>query len=92
MHIGSHAVISQGAFICGATHDYTVPSFPLIAFRMSIGRYSWICARSVVAPGVAVEEGAVLGLASVATRSMKAWTVYAGQPAVEIKSRPNIAP
>jgi putative colanic acid biosynthesis acetyltransferase WcaF len=32
-------------------------------------------------------EGAVLGLGSVATRSLEAWTVYAGVPAIKVKER-----
>jgi putative colanic acid biosynthesis acetyltransferase WcaF len=36
---------------------------------------------------VNVGEGAVLGLGSVATRSLNAWTVYAGVPAVKVKDR-----
>jgi putative colanic acid biosynthesis acetyltransferase WcaF len=32
-------------------------------------------------------EGAVLGLGSVATRNLDAWTVYAGVPAVKVKER-----
>jgi putative colanic acid biosynthesis acetyltransferase WcaF len=84
---GSHAILSQGAYICGATHDYDDPAFPLLAFAMSFGSYSWICARASVAPGVNVGEGAVLGLASVATRDLDPWTVYAGAPAVKVKQR-----
>ena len=89
---GSHAILSQGAYICGATHDYANPAFPLIAFQMSIGPYAWICARASVAPGVDVGEGAVLGLGSVATRNLEPWTVYAGSPAVKIKVRPRTQP
>jgi putative colanic acid biosynthesis acetyltransferase WcaF len=84
---GSHAILSQDAYVCGATHDYEDPTFPLIAFAMSFGAYSWVCARASVAPGVNLEEGAVLGLGSVATRNLEAWTVYAGVPAVKIKAR-----
>jgi putative colanic acid biosynthesis acetyltransferase WcaF len=54
---------------------------------MNIGAYAWVCARACVAPGVNVSEGAVLGLGSVATRSLEAWTVYAGVPAVKVKDR-----
>jgi putative colanic acid biosynthesis acetyltransferase WcaF len=36
---------------------------------------------------VNVGEGAVLGLGSVATRTLEAWTVYAGAPAVKVKER-----
>lgn len=89
---GSHAILSQGAYICGATHDYNDPAFPLMAFQMSIGKYAWICARASVAPGVNVGEGAVLGLGSVATRDLEPWTVYAGSPAVKIKDRQRTQP
>ncbi len=85
--MGSHAILSQHAFLCGATHDYDDPNFPLIAFAMSIGSYAWVCARASVAPGVNLGNGAVLGLGSVATRDLKPWTIYAGVPAVEIKAR-----
>lgn len=85
--LGSHVIVSQGAYLCGATHDYNDPAFPLIHFPMRLGAYSWICARASVAPRVNVGEGAVLGLASVATRDLAPWTVYAGQPAVAVKQR-----
>jgi putative colanic acid biosynthesis acetyltransferase WcaF len=84
---GSHAILSQEAYVCGATHDYDDPGFPLIAFAMSFGPYAWICARASVAPGVNVGEGAVLGLGSVATRNLEPWTIYAGVPAVKVKER-----
>jgi putative colanic acid biosynthesis acetyltransferase WcaF len=85
--LGSHAIVSQQAYICGATHDYNDPAFPLISFPMSVGAYSWVCARASVCPGVNVGEGAVLGLASVATRDLEPWTVYAGAPAQLLKRR-----
>ena len=84
---GSHSILSQAAYICGATHDYDDPAFPLIAFNMNIGAYAWICARASVAPGVNVGDGAVLGLGSVATRDLEHWTVYAGVPAIAVKPR-----
>ena len=85
--MGSHAIVSQQAYICGATHDYNDPAFPLISFPMSLGASSWVCARASVSPGVSVGEGAVLGLGSVATRDLEPWTVYAGVPAQRVKQR-----
>jgi putative colanic acid biosynthesis acetyltransferase WcaF len=84
---GSHAILSQEAYVCGATHDYDDARFPLIAFTMHIGPYAWVCARASVAPGVNLGEGAVLGLGSVATRNLDAWGVYAGVPALKVKER-----
>jgi putative colanic acid biosynthesis acetyltransferase WcaF len=85
--LGSHAILSQQSYLCGATHDYDHPDFPLIAFAMHIGAYSWICARASVAPGANVGEGAVLGMGSVAARDLEPWTVYTGVPAVKVKER-----
>ncbi len=88
---GSHAILSQDAYVCGATHDYNDPAFPLLAYRMSFGAYAWICARASVAPGVNVGEGAVLGMGSVATRDLEPWSVYAGVPAAKVKERARTA-
>jgi putative colanic acid biosynthesis acetyltransferase WcaF len=83
----SHCIISQQAYVCGATHDYNHPDFPMLSYEMRLGAYSWICARASVSPGVNVGEGAVLGLGSVAYNDLEPWTVYAGVPAVKIKLR-----
>jgi len=90
IRIGSHAILSQNSYLCGATHDFDDPAFPLLAYTMEVGPYAWICARACVAPGVNVSEGAVLGLASVATRNLESWSVYAGAPAVKVKERQRI--
>ena len=87
MHFGSHAIVSQDAFVCGATHDYNSAAFPLLAYEMHFGARSWVCARAMVAPGVSLGEGAVLGLGSVATRTLPPWTVWAGSPATHVRDR-----
>lgn len=87
LYFGSHAILSQGALICGGTHDMNDPAYPLLAYSASFGSYSWVCARAVVSPGVNVGNGAVLGLGSVATRDLEPWSVYGGVPAQKIKDR-----
>lgn len=87
IYLESHCIVSQQAYLCGATHDYNHPDFPMISYSMRLGAYSWICARASVSPGVNVGEGAVLGLGSVATVDMEPWTVYSGVPAVKVKAR-----
>lgn len=87
IYLGSHCILSQEAYLCGATHGYNHPDFPMISYSMRLGAYSWICARASVSPGVNVGAGAVLGLGSVATRDLEPWTVYSGVPAVEVKKR-----
>jgi len=87
IRLGSHVILSQGAYLCGATHDYDDPRFPLLAYAMDFGSYAWVCARASVGPGVSMGEGAVLGLGSVATRDLEPWGIYAGVPAVKVKER-----
>jgi putative colanic acid biosynthesis acetyltransferase WcaF len=87
IYLESHCIVSQQAFLCGATHDYNDPEFPMISYGMRLGAYSWICARASVSPGVNVGEGAVLGLGSVAYGDLEPWTVYSGVPAVKAKVR-----
>lgn len=87
IQLDSHVILSQDCFLCGASHDYDDPDFPLVSFRMRLQAHAWVCARACVAPGVNLGEGAVLGLQSVATHDLEAWTVYAGSPAVKIKLR-----
>jgi putative colanic acid biosynthesis acetyltransferase WcaF len=89
IEIGSHAIISQGAYLCGASHDFRSPAFTMISQPIIIGRYAWICARSTVQMGVTVGDGAVLALGAVATRNLEAWTVHGGVPAQPISRRPN---
>lgn len=85
--LGSHSTISQQAYLCGATHDYDDPAFPMISAPITLGPYSWVCARSTVQMGVTIAEGAVLGLGAIATKDLEPWSVYAGIPARKVKER-----
>jgi putative colanic acid biosynthesis acetyltransferase WcaF len=83
----SHAIVSQGAYLCGASHDIQDQAFPMISQPIVVERYAWLCARSTVQMGVTVGEGAVLALGGVATRNLEPWTVYGGIPARRTGSR-----
>lgn len=91
LFMGSHAIVSQGAYICGATHLYNEISFKLVSFPIRLGPYSWICARAAVHPGVNVGEGAILALGSVATKDLEPFGIYAGVPARKVKERSRAA-
>lgn len=90
IYLESHCIVSQQAFLCGASHDYNDPNFPMISYGMRLGAYSWICARASVSPGVNIGEGAVLALGSVAYQDLEPWTVYSGVPAVKVKKRERV--
>jgi putative colanic acid biosynthesis acetyltransferase WcaF len=85
--IGYRAVISQDAYICTGTHDYTLKGQPLITFPIIIEDYVWVAAGVFVNPGVTIEEGAVIGARSVVTKNMPSWMICAGHPCKPIKER-----
>jgi putative colanic acid biosynthesis acetyltransferase WcaF len=87
VRIGAHCCISQGAYLCTGSHNWSDPGFSLIVRPIDIQDGAWIAARAMVAPGVTVGEGAVLGMGSVATRDLEPWTVYSGVPAVAVRRR-----
>jgi putative colanic acid biosynthesis acetyltransferase WcaF len=86
--LGSHATISQEAYLCGASHDYRKPDFPLISAPIHVGAYAWVCARATVQMGVHVGEGAILATGGVATKNIGPWTIAGGVPAKQIGTRP----
>lgn len=87
MRIGDHTIVSQDAYLCGGTHDYTDAGYPLIRKEIDVGPYVWIGAGAFIGPGIAIGEGAVVGARAVVTRDVPPWTVVAGNPAREIKKR-----
>lgn len=86
--LGRHAVVSQGASLCGGTHSIDDEVFQLVIRPIKLADDAWIAAEAFVGPGVTIGEGAVLGARGVAFKDLAAWTVYAGNPAVALKTRP----
>jgi putative colanic acid biosynthesis acetyltransferase WcaF len=85
--IGASTTISQYTYLCGATHDFDDPQFPLVPMDITIGERVWVAADCFVGPGVTINDGAVLGARSSAFKDLDAWTVYAGSPARELRKR-----
>lgn len=85
--IGAHACVSQGAYLCTGSHDWSLESFDLIVRPIEVGAHAWVGAQSVLTPGTVMGEGAVLTAASIGKGTLAAWTVYAGHPARSVRER-----
>ena len=85
--IGTKVAISQGAYICTASHDITTHSNPLITAPIKIESYSWIAADAFVGMGVTIGEGAVVGARAAVFKDVEPWTIVGGNPAKFIKKR-----
>ncbi len=85
--IGNNAIISQGSFICTASHDISHSCHRLITAPIAIGDYAWVAADAFIGMGVSLGEGAVVGARSAVFKDVSAWTVVGGNPAQYLKDR-----
>lgn len=85
--LGEDSVVSQEAYLCGASHDYTQAAFPLISAPIRIGSRSWVAARVIVLMGVSIGNDCVIGAGSIVTKDMPSMAVCAGNPCRVIKRR-----
>ncbi|MDE5889795.1 MAG: putative colanic acid biosynthesis acetyltransferase [Bacteroidales bacterium] len=87
IHIGSQATISQGAYLCTASHDITDPKNRLLTKPIVIEEQAWVGADAFVGMGVTVGEGAVVGARAAVFKDVEPWNVVGGNPAKFIKKR-----
>lgn len=87
IHIGAQTTVSQGAYLCTASHDITDPKNRLITKPIVIENQAWVGAGAFVGMGVTIHEGAVVGARAAVFKDVEPWTVVGGNPAKEIKKR-----
>ncbi len=87
VHIGANTTVSQGAYLCTASHDITNPLNPLISAPIIIEDQAWVAADAFVGMGVTVGQGAVVGARAVVFKDVEPWIVVGGNPAKFIKKR-----
>ena len=78
--IGHHTVVSQHVHLCAGSHDYTIPSLPLLRPEIHIGAGVWIAADAFIGPGVTVGDNCVVGARAVVTKDIPPGVVAAGNP------------
>jgi len=79
--LGGRAVVSQGAYLCTASHDHRRADFPMISAPIRLGDRAWVAARAIVLPGLTIGAGAVAGAGSVVTHDIPDGCTAAGNPA-----------
>ncbi len=88
IRIGNQTTVSQRAWLCAGTHDYTRFELPLIRPCIVVGDGVWICAGAFIGPGVTVGHNAIVGACAVVTRDVPEASIVAGNPAKVVKPRP----
>jgi putative colanic acid biosynthesis acetyltransferase WcaF len=89
--VGRRCVISQEAYLCGGTHNFERPGFPLETAPIVLGDHVWVAARAFVHPGVTLGAGCVVGACAVVLKDLPAWTVCGGFPAQPLRPRTNFS-
>jgi len=69
VQIASNVCISQRAFLCTGSHDFSKESFDLVTSSITIEEKCWVCAQAFVGPGVHLEAGTVVKAGSVVGKS-----------------------
>lgn len=85
--LGNKVTISQYAYLCAASHDFTKPEHPLITKPIIVEDYAWVAAGAFVAMGVTIGEGAIAGARSCVFKDIEPWNIVGGNPAKVIKKR-----
>lgn len=79
--IGSNCSVSQQAYLCTGSHEFSVEDFSLITEPITIEDECWIASRCFVAPGVTVGRKSLCAAMSVVTKDVPSNSKVAGNPA-----------
>ncbi len=83
--IGSNVCVSQQAYLCTGSHDFSKDTFDLITKPIRIGDGSWLAARVFVAPGVTVGNHALAAAGAIVIDDVPDNQMVGGNPAQAIK-------
>jgi putative colanic acid biosynthesis acetyltransferase WcaF len=87
IHIGANVVVSQGSYLCAASHDMESPAFEIYDKPIFVEDEVWIAADVFVSPGVRIGQGAVVGARSTVFHDLPPMMVCFGNPAKPIRPR-----
>jgi putative colanic acid biosynthesis acetyltransferase WcaF len=87
VELGIEATVSEGSFLCTASHAIHEPDFALTGAPIRLGCGVVIFAEAFIGPGVTVAEGAVVGARGVVFRDVAAYRIVAGNPGRDIGQR-----
>ena len=87
VEIGIDATVSDGTYLCTASHDIDSTGRELKTAPIQIGDYAWVFAHARIGPGVVIEDQAVVAMGAVVVRPVAAGDVVGGNPAKFIRKR-----
>jgi len=92
IHISDYSIISSDVIMLSSMHNYQdaelLPYDQIeLLSPINIGVACWVGIRSIILPGVTLEDGCIVGAGSVVTKSFPKCSIIGGNPAKVIKYR-----
>ncbi len=87
LRIGSHVVISQGAFLCCGMHDWEDPGMGSVVAPIVVEDGAWIASFARIAGNVTVGQEAMVALGAVVFNNCEPRGIYRGNPAQRVARR-----
>lgn len=90
--IGTNVMIAPNCMIAGGNHNFSNLEIPMILQGSNekgivIEDDVWIGANSIIVDGVLIGHGAIVAAGSVVVKDVNPFSIVAGVPAVQIKTR-----
>jgi putative colanic acid biosynthesis acetyltransferase WcaF len=80
VRIESNVCVSQRAFLCSGSHDFSRETFDLITEPITIHEGSWVAAQAFVGSGVEIGPGSLVSAGCVVTRDVPPKSCARGNP------------
>ena len=86
LKIGAYTKFGQGTILLTTNHNYKskirIPYDHVgLLKRTEIGRNCWIGVRCILCPGIKIDDGAIVAMGSVVTKSVPKYAIVGGNPA-----------
>lgn len=91
--LGDRVMMGPNVTMYSRNHEYNRLDIPIMnqGFQedrpIVIGNDVWLCAHSIILPGVHIGNGAIIGAGSVVTKDVPDYAIVGGNPAKIIKYR-----
>jgi putative colanic acid biosynthesis acetyltransferase WcaF len=85
--ISRNVVISQGSYLCTASHNIYSIKHELISKPIFIKSDVWIASDAYIGPGVIIDQYAVIAARSCVIKNVSSYDIVGGNPAKFIKKR-----
>ena len=86
LEIGKNTAVAEGCYFITSNHNFKSKTHvPFdgngIRQKIVVGENCWIGARSSICPGVRIDDGAIVAMGSVVTKSVPKCAIVGGNPA-----------